>query len=47
VEPLIASPDNLLRGRSEIRTALQMMVDMGIETRLELPGLVECWVWLG
>ena len=37
----VASAENLLRGRSELRTALQMMVDLGIETRLELVGLVE------
>ena len=37
----VASADNLLRGREQIRSALQMMIDLGIETRLELIGLVE------
>ena len=37
----VASADNLLRGREQIRTALQMMIDLGIETRLELIELVE------
>ena len=37
----VASADNLLRGHEQIRTALQMMIDLGIETRLELIELVE------
>lgn len=37
----VASPDQVLEGHAEIRTALQAMVDMGYETRLELVGLVE------
>jgi len=37
----IASPDQRLEGRDQIRIALQAMIDMGYETRLELTGLVE------
>lgn len=37
----VASAEQVLEGRDQIRTALQAMVDMGFETRLELTGLVE------
>ena len=36
----VAGPDQHLRGRDEIRTALQAMVDAGYQTRLDLTGLV-------
>jgi len=37
----VAGPDQVLEGREQIRAALQSMIDMGYETRLELTGLVE------
>ena len=37
----VASAESVLRGRDAIRGALQMMVDMGFETKLELVSLVE------
>ncbi len=36
----VASPDLRLEGHEQIRPALQAMIDMGYETRLELTGLV-------
>ncbi len=37
----VASSDQTLEGHEQIRPALQAMIDMGYETRLELTGLVE------